>query len=233
MKSFVLTVLMFFDFFHKRKVLVALKSLLKEKKNIIFDVGAHQGESISFFEKNFNIFKIYSFEPLKNNFIKLKKNTSFFRDNIVYLNCALGEKKEIKIIKEMIETSSSTLNDINEKSNYYKKKKFLLGLSKKEKMFQEKNVSVDKGINIMKKFGIKEIDLLKIDTEGYEFNVIKGFGKSISTINLIMFEHHYDLMINKNYTYSELNKYLKNAGFKLKYKFKMPFRKTFEYIYSK
>ena len=32
----------------------------------------------------------------------------------------------------MIETSSSTLNDINEKSKYFKKKKFFLGIKKKK-----------------------------------------------------------------------------------------------------
>ena len=233
MKSFVLTVLMFFDFFHKRKILISLRSLLEQDKYIIFDVGAHHGESISFFIKNFKISKIYTFEPLKNNFTKLKKNTKLVKDKLAYFNFALGEKKEKKIIKEMIETSSSTLNDINEKSNYYKRKKFFLGLNNQEKMYKEKNILVEKGINIIKKLGIKKIDLLKIDTEGYEFSVIKGFGKSINKINIIMFEHHYDLMINKNYTFSDISKYLKDAGFKLKYKFKMPFRKTFEYIYVK
>ena len=100
-------------------------------------------------------------------------------------------------------------------------------------MFVEKNVIIEKGVDLIKKFKINKIDLLKIDTEGYEFNVIKGFERNIKKIDLILFEHHYDLMISKNYTYSDINRYLVNKGFHLKYKFKMPFRKTFEYIYSK
>ena len=107
----------------------------------------------------------------------MKNKTKKISEKIVYLNCALGEKKENRIIKEMIETSSSTLNDINEKSKYFKKKKFFLGIKEKKKMFVEKKVSIDKAINIIKKFKIDKIDLLKIDTEGYELNVIKGFGK--------------------------------------------------------
>ena len=133
----------------------------------------------------------------------------------------------------MTETSSSTLNDINENSEYFKKKKFFLGVKAKKKMFIEKKVCVDKAINIIKKFKIDKIDLLKIDTEGYELNVIKGFGENINVVKVIIFEHHFDLMIKKNYNYSDINKYLNNKGFHLKYKFKMPFRKTFEYIYSK
>ena len=51
MKFFVLKTLMFFDFFHKRKILKALKNLLKNNNNIIFDVGGHHGESIFFLMK--------------------------------------------------------------------------------------------------------------------------------------------------------------------------------------
>ena len=100
---------------------------------IIFDVGGHNGESILLFNKNFNFFKIYTFEPLENNFLKLKINTKKIAKKIVYFNFALGKKKENKIIKEMIETSSSTLNDINEKSKYFKKKNFFRELKRKRK----------------------------------------------------------------------------------------------------
>ncbi len=117
--------------------------------------------------------------------------------------------------------------------NILKKKNFFWVLKKKKKMFVEKKVFVDKAINIIKKFKIDKIDLLKIDTEGYELNVIKGFGRNIDLVKVVIFEHHFDLMIKKNYNYSDINQYLVNKGFNLKYKFKMPFRKTFEYIYSK
>ena len=232
-KFFVIKLLTFFDFFYKRKILKALKKLLNNDKKIIFDVGAHNGESILFFNKSLNVFKIYSFEPLENNFSKLKINTKKIANKITYYNCALGEKKENRIIKEMIETSSSTFNEINKISKYFKKKKFFLGVKEQNKMFVEKKVSVEKAINIIKKFKIEKIDLLKIDTEGYELNVIKGFGKSIDAVKVVIFEHHFDLMIKKTYNYSDINKYLIRRGFHLKYKFKMPFRKTFEYIYSK
>ena len=224
---------MFFDFFYKRKILVQLKKLLDNKKKVIFDVGGHNGESILFFNKNFNLHKIYTFEPLESNFLKLKINTRKISKKIVYFNCALGEKKENRIIKEMIETSSSTLNELNENSNYFKKKKFFLGVKEEKKMFVEKKVPIDKAANIIKQFKIHKIDLLKIDTEGFELNVIKGFGRNINLVRVVIFEHHYDLMIKKNYTYRDINRYLINQGFDLKYKFKMPFRKTFEYIYAK
>ena len=38
-KFFVLKVLMFFDYFHKKKILMVLKKLLGNGNKIIFDVG--------------------------------------------------------------------------------------------------------------------------------------------------------------------------------------------------
>ena len=92
--------------------------------------------------------------------------------------------------------------------NILKKKKFFLGVKEKKKMFEEKKVLVDKAINVIKKFKIDKIDLLKIDTEGYELNVIKGFGSKIDLVKVVIFEHHFDLMLKKNYNYSDINKYL-------------------------
>ena len=86
MKILILTLLMFFDFFHKKKILKALNKLLEKNNNIIFDVGAHKGESIFLFQKNFISSNFYSFEPLKDNFFKLKKNTLKFKQNINYFN---------------------------------------------------------------------------------------------------------------------------------------------------
>ena len=88
-KFLVIKLLTFFDFFYKRKILKALKKLLNNEKKVIFDVGGHNGESILFFNKNFNLFKIYSFEPLETNFLKLKKNTKKIEKKITYFKCKI------------------------------------------------------------------------------------------------------------------------------------------------
>ena len=73
---------------------------------------------------------------------------------------------------------------------------------------------------------IKNIDLLKIDTEGYEFNVLKGLSNYSNKIKLIYFEHHYDDMIIKDYKFGDINKLLKDRGFSMIKKRKMLLRKT-------
>ena len=54
----------------------------------------------------------------------------------------------------------------------------------------------------------------------------------IKLVDIIMFEHHYDNMIIKNYKFNDIHTLLKNNGFQKVYKIKMPFRKSFDYIYE-
>ena len=77
----------------------------------------------------------------------------------------------------------------------------------------------------------EKIDFLKIDTEGSEYDIIKGATKNIKKIKLILFEHHFDDMISKEYKFSDINNLLIQNNFKQIFKIRMPFRKTFEYIY--
>ena len=79
---------------------------------------------------------------------------------------------------------------------------------------------------------IDKIDFMKIDTEGFEFNILLGLEKDINKVQFILFEHHYDNMIIKNYKFKDIHKLLNNNGFKKIFKTKMPFRKSFDYIYE-
>ena len=79
---------------------------------------------------------------------------------------------------------------------------------------------------------LNKIKILKIDTEGYDFNVIKGLKDRIKDVEYIYFEHHFHNMLDKNYNLSDVHDYLIKNGFKKVFKIKIRFRKTFEYIYN-
>ena len=85
--------------------------------------------------------------------------------------------------------------------------------------------------NFLEREKINEVDFLKIDTEGSEYDIIKGLGDKISGVKIIYFEHHYDLMIQKGYKYKDINQFLVKNNFIKVFKIKMPFRKVFEYIF--
>ena len=79
---------------------------------------------------------------------------------------------------------------------------------------------------------INKIDLLKIDTEGYEYETLLGLRNKLKNVKLILFEHHYDNMILKNYKFRDIHKILIDDNFLQILKIKMPLRKSFEYIYE-
>ncbi len=215
----------------KKKILGYFKRNIKGQLKCCIDVGAHHGETIKSFNKNFKIEKIIAFEPSKKNFkILLEKNKNI--KNLKAFNIGLGEKNEILNFKQHAESQSSTLAKINDQSNYYKRKIFYLNFFNKDKIqFYDIKVEVDRLDNILKSLKIKYVDILKIDTEGYDFNVIKGLGEYIKSVKYIYFEHHFHNMLIKDYTLNDIHNYLVKNNFKKVFKIKMYFRKTFEYIY--
>ena len=125
-KFFILNILKYFDLFYQLKMFKFLKKKGFSKFEIFFDVGAHRGETIKLFTKNFKIEKIYSFEPSKINFDYLKKNSLNFSETkknvqIITENFAFGDKNNDIKIKHLSESSSSTINEIDTNSKYFKK----------------------------------------------------------------------------------------------------------------
>ena len=219
------------DFINKKKVINFFK---KEKLNInlLVDVGAHEGETSNLFSKYLNIKKIYCFEPSSINYNNLKKKI-VKKENIFLFNFGLGDRDGEENFNQLEESSSSTLVELNQKSKYFLKKKKILNLfiKKNFKIFSQ-TVNIMKLKNFMHNKSIKYIDILKIDTEGYEMKVIKGAEEKIKNIEYIYFEHHFDDMLKKDYTLSDIHNYLVKNGFEKKIKIKMFFRKSFEYIYK-
>lgn len=74
---------------------------------------------------------------------------------------------------------------------------------------------IKKGKNYVIEHGIKEIDFLKIDTEGYELNVLKGFEDCLSSVKIIQFEYG-GTFLDNHVTLREITQYLEKKGF---YKF--------------
>ena len=90
------------DYFHKKKIIKFFKKSSIDKFDCIFDIGAHQGESIKFFLSNFNVKKIYSFEPIPDIFEILQIEIQKFLRLIfigVSLKIILGQFKKLKKIK--------------------------------------------------------------------------------------------------------------------------------------
>ena len=100
----------------------------------------------------------------------------------------------------------------------------------KDKISNPIEIGIESLNNYMELNKIETIDFLKIDTEGYEYEILLGLKDKLKSVKLLMFEHHYDNMIKKNYTFNDMHELLISNNFKVIFKAKMTFRKTFEYI---
>ncbi len=222
------------DIGHKKKIIQQFKKIFNNKPINIIDVGAHKGETINLFSKNFNLRSIISYEASKENFLFLKKFENIkFDFELKIKNIALGSVEKKMEFLQTSESSSSTFCKIDFNSKYYKRKKKILDFFyKQDYILNKESIQLHTLYNEFKEFNSNKIDILKIDTEGFEFDVIKGAKEKITSVKYIYFEHHFDLMIIKNYKFSEIHDYLIKYNFKKMIKIKMPLRKTFEYIYE-
>jgi FkbM family methyltransferase len=153
-------------------------------------------------------------------------------NKVEIFNYGIGDRITKNYINQTLESSSSTINKLNEDSKYFKKKLKILNIKKKESFYHKLPITILTLDYFIEKNNIQNIDLLKIDTEGYEFNVLKGLVKHSKKVKLVYFEHHYDDMIIKDYKFKDIHQLLKNKGFVMIKKSKMLFRKSFEYIYE-
>ncbi len=231
MKNIINIVLNELDNFIQNKNLNILKKNLKKNIEIYVDVGAHNGEMIEIISDKFNVKKIFAFEPNPNCIKKLKK---IKKKNLKIFEMALGDKSSSAKLNIGHISSMSTINDINNKSFYTMIKKFVIGLFYfKNSIYKNKiHVKIETLFKVLKDHKIKNIDFIKIDTEGHEFNVLKGLKNYIKKTNIILLEYHYDDSLIKNYDFQKLNFFFVKNGFKLISKNKMILRKGYEVIFK-
>ena len=121
-------------------------TLITRDNPLIFDVGAHEGESIKRFKKIFKKPSIHSFEPQSRCFKELQKLKD---ENIILNNFGFGNKREDKIINIYNDDASSSILKLSEKSNFNKKLK-VIGVEK---------IKIDTLDNYVKDNNIGRIDL--------------------------------------------------------------------------
>ena len=197
---------------HQKRI---VKFIGNKNIRIVLDIGAHKGEFLNHIKKIKSIRKVYSLEPQKKIFNELLKeidNKKFFAYNIAISNNNGKQKMQINDF-----SMTSTLSKLNEKSKYYKIKNLIIGNKKKKFEF----IKTEKLDFFTKKRKLKNIDLLKIDTEGHELNVVKSGFKTLKKTKYLLVEFRQnDLYLN--YSSSLLHKMITKNNFELVKNFKFP-----------
>lgn len=198
-----------------------LKKLVAHQSPIIFDVGANNGSSLVEFKKWWPDSEVHCFEPQVECWDDLLKTAN--EDQRVFLNqFALGttNEEDKTFYTHDLNTGISGFNKINVES------KDSIDISKisndssklndhKKTINHPRKVSIRKPDEYFKINNLSKIDLLKLDTQGYELEILKGFGKTLSNVKVIISELMLYDYYEKSLSFYDFEKIIHPFGFKL------------------
>jgi FkbM family methyltransferase len=144
--------------------------------DVFFDVGANEGQTIRRVRDSFGNCRIIAFEPHPKTFQKLTENIK--STNVELINLALGSEGGDKV---MFEYNCSLMNSLLPNAPGAVK------WGPEAKQIEVHCTTLDR---FCSDYDIKRIDVLKIDTEGFDLNVLKGASSMLArqAIKFIYFE---------------------------------------------
>lgn len=172
------------------------KLVYKNKIKKIIQVGANDGVRDDFLHKCLKTTsKVLFVEPIPSAFIRLKHNYKNYK-KAIFLNAALDIKKTKKKIFSIDPRFSS--HYINGYKDGDKEWLSILASFKKEHLNKHgiknkhiigRDIETITFKEIIKKYNYLNVDLIVIDTEGYDDILVKNFLKNIKVRPIIIFEH--------------------------------------------
>ncbi len=189
-----------------------------ENNSWFIDIGSNIGLyslNISNINSKYKNVKTFSIEPnpiiyqrLKKNYQLLVSQNKFVKNNYILKNCAIGDKEGFGMIDKKVDHA-------NVKIIKYKKKDI-------NKKFIK--IKITKLSFLLKKYKINNISFIKIDTEGYEFKILKNFFRKYNSKffpKFLIVEHNND------------RNFIKSERIILKYNYEILFTTNSNTIYKK
>jgi len=172
-----------------------LIDIIKDEINYSLDIGANTGKYSKLLLEKTNT-KLYSFEPLPKAYKELYKLKKIYSNRFDCFNFAIGQNCSSKYIYHS--------NKISEKAFLIKNLEKLSFIGNKNK---KKTLVKVKSLDSISHFFDQKIDFIKIDTEGYEKNVLDGGTKFLfkHKPKFIQLEFNWHQLIN-NHSLLKLSK---------------------------
>jgi FkbM family methyltransferase len=184
----------------KEKSVLWLKSL--DLKTVL-DIGANDGGFAHHIRAILPDVKIYSFEPLKDCFEKLRD--SFVEDSKFFpVNLALGDKSEISTIYRSSFSPSSSLlpmADLHKQAFPYTSEQY------------EERIQVVRLDEAVSQLDIDYPLLVKIDVQGFEAQVIAGGINTLSRARMIIIEMSIEKLYEGQELFDSVYRRLHELGF--------------------
>ncbi len=190
-----------FDFGHILEIYENKAYLYDVKDKVVLDVGASNGDSAIFFARN-GAKLVIALEPMPESFQLAKKNITLneLEGKIVLINAALD--KVTGRAKFQMSTNNPNTDSIKPIETILADPKINF-----DSTIEVQTYSL---VDIMSRYRLEQIDLLKMDCEGCEYEVLQNLPENIlRKIRNITLEYHDGLKF--------LPGLLKSAGFDCKY----------------
>lgn len=166
----------------------------KKEKIILLQIGDNDGSDNFFMEDPVrdlikNNDKIFAtlVEPQKVEFNNLKKNYEGYEHRVEFINVAISnQNQKVKLYKNTHQNGTTGHSSL------------LLRQNETNTIFDEQSYEIVDGVTVSELMSNKnpDIDILVIDTEGYDMEIIKQFISEEIYPNVIYFEKPYPLENN-------------------------------------
>lgn len=183
-----------------------LRILIGSDCPLCLDIGANEGQTIRLLQRVFARPRIHAFEPSSQVFPKLER--SHFRSGVTLHQCALGSHSARR---EFINYRKSVLSSF-------------LPLDRNDgNRFREVDVAGTETVDVMTvddfvaKNRLGRIDLLKVDTQGFDLEVLQGSSDALrrGIVDHVLVELNFVRLYEGQGSAQEINDYLAAHGFVL------------------
>lgn len=172
-------------------------TLKKEDVRVCFDVGGNVGNYSKDLLTELNC-KVYAFEPLSSSYEELALLSKKYPEKLIPFRVALGDFNGDAVIEAKEEKSEKASINIQSETKGRIKEKILV-------------TTLD---TFVKQHSIERIDFIKIDTEGFEREVIEGMQETLSRIKPRYIQFEFNIgQLERGYTVLDLHKLLNGYSF--------------------
>ena len=187
------------------------KLKIENNEPIIIDVGANRGQSIERFLKIFKSPKIFAFEPNPEIF---KQTNQKYKDykNITINNLGIAKNECNMPLNVTINSGNSSFHDLTKDSEWLKIRSKQFNTTPDNYITKKVNVNCTTLDNYCEQEKIENIDILKIDTQGFEDEVLLGSNNLIKEkkIKFIEVEIMFDQVYTKTMSFNDIESKLHN-----------------------
>lgn len=180
----------------ERPVIEALLRDVRES-DVVYDIGANIGTHTCFIGKRLQSGTVVAFEPMPTNATRLRHNLS--------ANVPIDRWE----VAELALSNEDGAGSLAVKSQKYGEGNHSLSVD------GELEIDVFRGETLVETGRYPSPDILKIDVEGAELEVLRGFENLLSDIRVVYAELHHELSAYYGTSTEEIETYLHDHGFEV------------------